>query len=114
MTATHEPPTGLIGAPILRVEDFPLVTGAGNYVDDIQLPGMLHMAVLRSPYPHARITSIDTSAAKDMPGVVTVVTGRDLPERLNITAPQMVPGMKVPPHPVLARGVVHAVGTPVA
>src|SRR5436309_3548287 len=106
--------TGLIGASIRRVEDLPLLTGAGHYVDDVQLPGLLHMAVLRSPHPHARIVSIDASAARAMPGVEAVLTGEDVEERLNITAPQMVPGMKVPPHPVLAHGAVHAVGVPIA
>ncbi|MBI2990603.1 MAG: hypothetical protein HYY47_00450 [Deltaproteobacteria bacterium] len=54
--------SGLIGASIRRVEDPVLVTGKGCYTDDIQLPGMLHMAVLRSPHPHAKITSIDAAA----------------------------------------------------
>ncbi len=113
MAAEHMT-TGLIGAPIRRVEDKPLITGKGCYVEDIQLPGMLHLAFLRSPYPHAKIVSVDTSAAKSMPGVVAVVTGADLSESLRIPAVPMVPGMKIPPHPLLARGAVHAVGTPVA
>jgi aerobic carbon-monoxide dehydrogenase large subunit len=112
--STEHNPAGLIGASIRRVEDKPLITGKGNYVEDIQLPGILHLAFLRSPYPHAKITSIDTSSAKAMPGVVAVLTGADLSERLQIYAVPMIPGMKVPPHPLLARGAVHAVGTPVA
>ncbi len=60
MTTEHSA-NGLIGASIKRVEDTPLITGAGNYVDDIQLPGMLFLAFQRSPYPHAKIASIDTS-----------------------------------------------------
>ena len=75
---------------------------------------MLHLAFLRSPYPHAKIISIDTSAAKAMAAVIAVVTGDDLGERLHVPAFPMVPGMKVPPHPLLARGAVHAAGTPVA
>src|SRR4029077_10737347 len=55
----------------------PKVTGAAQYVADMHLPGMLHAAVLRSPHPHARIKSIDTSAAEAMPGVKAVVTGAD-------------------------------------
>jgi aerobic carbon-monoxide dehydrogenase large subunit len=106
--------TGLIGAPIRRVEDPVLVTGKGCYVDDIQLPGMLHLAVLLSPHPHAKIVSIDTSAARAIPGVEFVLTGADISERVNIPAPMFVPGMKIPPHPPLARGAVHAAGTPVA
>jgi aerobic carbon-monoxide dehydrogenase large subunit len=113
MTTEHTA-TGLIGASIRRVEDAALMTGAGCYTDDIELPGMLHMALLRSPYPHAKLISIDTNAAKAMAGVITVVTGDDLSEQLHVPAVPMVPGMKIPPHPVLARGAVHAVGTPVA
>src|SRR5919109_2486689 len=106
--------TGLIGASIRRVEDAPLITGKGCFVEDIQLPGMLHMAFLRSPYPHAKILSINTSAAQALPGVVAVVTGDDLSERLHVPVMPLVPGMKIPPHPLLARGAVHAAGVPVA
>jgi aerobic carbon-monoxide dehydrogenase large subunit len=113
MTTEHTT-TGLIGASILRVEDGPLITGKGCFTEDIELPGMLHMALQRSPYPHAKIISIDTSAAKAMAGVIAVVTGDDLGERLHVPAIPMVPGMKIPPHPLLARGAVHAAGTPVA
>jgi carbon-monoxide dehydrogenase large subunit len=113
MTTQHAP-AGLIGAGIRRVEDPILVTGRGCYADDVQLPGMLHLAFSRSPYPHARIVSIDTGAAKSIAGVEAVITGDDLGDRLHVPAPVMVPGMKVPPHPALAKGAVHAVGTPVA
>jgi carbon-monoxide dehydrogenase large subunit len=105
---------GLIGASIKRVEDAPLITGTGNYVDDIELPGMLYLGFLRSPYPHAKILSIDTGKAKTMPGVELVLTGNDLPERLNLAPSQLLPNMKIPPHPVLARGAVHCAGVPVA
>jgi carbon-monoxide dehydrogenase large subunit len=113
MTTEHAP-AGLIGASILRVEDPVLVTGRGCYTDDVQIPGMLYMAVLRSPYPHAKIISINTAAAKAMAGVEAVLTGDDIPERLNIPSPVMIAGQKIPPHPVLARGAVHAAGVPVA
>jgi carbon-monoxide dehydrogenase large subunit len=113
MTTEHTP-GGFIGRSVRRVEDPVLVTGKGCYVDDIQLPGMLHMAFLRSPYPHAKILSIQTSAAQAMPGVVAVVTGDDLSERLHVPVMPLVPGMKIPPHPLLARGAVHAAGVPVA
>jgi carbon-monoxide dehydrogenase large subunit len=112
--ATEHSATGLIGASIKRVEDTPLITGVGNYVDDIHLPGMLYLAFLRSPYPHARITSIDTSKAKAMPGVELVITGNDIPEKINLAPSQVLPNMKIPSHPVLARGVVHCAGVPVA
>jgi len=68
----------MLGSPIKRREDPRLITGQATYVDDIKIPGMLHMAVLRSPYGHARITSIDTSAARQHPGVVAVYTSEDL------------------------------------
>jgi aerobic carbon-monoxide dehydrogenase large subunit len=113
MTTEHNT-NGLIGASIRRVEDPLLISGKGCYVDDINLPGMLHMVVLRSAYPHAKIISINTDAAKSIKGVVAVVIGPELPERLNINAQVMFPNQKIPPHPVLARSAVHAPGTPVA
>ncbi|HYT14451.1 MAG TPA: aerobic carbon-monoxide dehydrogenase large subunit [Candidatus Nitrosopolaris sp.] len=66
---------GGIGESIKRKEDGRFLRGKGNYVDDFVLPGMLHMAILRSPHAHARIKSIDTSAAGAKPGVIAVVTG---------------------------------------
>lgn len=66
---------------LLRKEDPRLIRGMGNFVDDIQLPGMLHLAILRSPMAHARIVSIDTSAALAHPKVVAVITGEDLAEK---------------------------------
>src|ERR1700730_7156368 len=67
-----------LGQSIKRKEDDRFLQGRGNYVDDVHLPGMLHMAILRSPLAHARIKSIDTSQAAQAPGVVAVVTGADL------------------------------------
>ncbi|HYY81844.1 MAG TPA: aerobic carbon-monoxide dehydrogenase large subunit, partial [Actinomycetes bacterium] len=67
--------TGWLGKSVKRKEDDRFLRGRGNYVDDVKLPGMLHMAILRSPVAHARINSIDTSAAQALPGVVAVVTG---------------------------------------
>src|SRR5215204_4703447 len=69
---------GGVGHSVRRREDERFVQGAGRYVDDIVLPGMLHLALLRSPVPHARIVSIDTAAAAAVEGVVAVLTGRDL------------------------------------
>ena len=83
MTTAHTP-DGLIGASVLRVEDPVLLTGKGCYTDDIQLPGMLHMALLRSPHSHAKILSINTSLAQAMPGIEAVLTGADLSEHLNV------------------------------
>ena len=61
-----------------RKEDGRFIRGKGNYVDDVRLPQMLHSAILRSPYAHARINSVDTSAALELSGVHAVITGKDL------------------------------------
>src|SRR5260370_2291035 len=66
---------GRIGESIKRKEDGRFLRGKGNYLDDFVLPDMLHMAILRSPHAHARIKSVDTTAASAMPGVIAVVTG---------------------------------------
>src|SRR3989442_1362445 len=66
---------GRIGESIKRKEDGRFLRGKGNYLDDIELPAMLHMVILRSPHAHARINSVDTAAASAMPGVIAVVTG---------------------------------------
>src|SRR4051812_43123144 len=85
MTTTAEPGTlstpesiGGIGHSRRRIEDDRFVQGGGRYVDDITLPGMLHMAILRAPMAHARLVSIDTTEAAALPGVVAVVTGEML------------------------------------
>jgi CO/xanthine dehydrogenase Mo-binding subunit len=70
--------TKWIGKSMKRVEDPRLLTGQGRYIDDIDLPNMLHAAVLRSPRAHAKIKSIDTRAAAALPGVVKVLTGTDI------------------------------------
>ena len=64
-----------IGHSVRRVEDDRFIRGAGNYIDDIHLPGMLYMAILRSPYAHAKLNEIDASAAQALEGVIAVVTG---------------------------------------
>src|ERR671925_632471 len=74
--------TSVIGARMKRVEDPRMITGAAKYLDDLKLPGMAYVAVLRSPYAHARINGIDTSKAAAHPGVVGVYTGKDF-EHLN-------------------------------
>jgi carbon-monoxide dehydrogenase large subunit len=67
-----------MGHSIKRKEDPRFIRGQGNYVDDVVLPGMLHMDIVRSPYAHARITKIDGSAASKVPGVLAVITGETL------------------------------------
>jgi carbon-monoxide dehydrogenase large subunit len=71
-------PRHTMGDRMLRKEDGRFVRGKGNYVDDVQLPGMLHSAILRSPFAHARINNVDTSAALELEGVHAVITGADL------------------------------------
>ncbi|MDE0664172.1 MAG: hypothetical protein OXH67_01145, partial [Acidimicrobiaceae bacterium] len=74
-TTTTPPEIGGVGHSVKRVEDARLIEGQGNFLDDIALPGMLHMALVRSPVAHARINGIDTDAATAVDGVLAVVTG---------------------------------------
>src|SRR5215510_11114383 len=67
-----------IGHSVKRKEDPRFLRGKGHYIDDLKLPGMLYLDIVRSPYAHAKITNIDTSAALALPGVVAVITGKDL------------------------------------
>src|SRR6266566_2924171 len=88
--------TRWFGAPVQRLEDPRLLRGKGTYVDDIDLPYMLHAAVLRSPHAHARILHIDTRAACELPGVHLVLTATDLGEALE-------PSPLLIPHPALTQ-----------
>ena len=81
MTALDEIKIGGLGASRRRVEDARFIRGRGNYVDDIKLPGMLHMEILRSPLAHARIRRIDTTKAWEIPGVRLVLTGEMMAQR---------------------------------
>jgi CO/xanthine dehydrogenase Mo-binding subunit len=74
------------GASIKRSEDQRVLTGAGRYVDDIKLPRMLHAAFVRSPLAHARVLSVDVSAARALPGVAAALTGADL-EAMTVPGP---------------------------
>src|SRR3954467_6518441 len=80
-----ERPTDLkwIGKSVKRVEDPKFLRGIGKYVADLEFHGMLHAAVVRSPYAHARIASVDIAAAKEMPGVRGVVTGAEAAELID-------------------------------
>src|SRR5260370_40034474 len=71
-------PSNHVGQALRRKEDPRLITGRGRYVDDITLPGTLWAALVRSPEAHAKIVSIDASAARDRPGIYAVFTGEDL------------------------------------
>jgi aerobic carbon-monoxide dehydrogenase large subunit len=104
-----------IGKPLTRREDIRLITGKGRYVDDIKAPGMLHMAVLRSPHAHADILSVDLAAAKAAPGVHLVLSGKDLADKIGPIVPNwIIPGTKVPHRPVVAVDRVRFVGECVA
>ena len=102
-----------IGERVKRREDPRLITGTATYVDDLRLPGMLHALVLRSPHAHAAINSIDVEAARKAPGVVAVLTGADLKDKIG-TLPCAAIADHKPFHPVLAEGKVRYVGEPVA
>ena len=109
----------LIGQEVKRVEDKALITGRGQYVDDLRLPGLLHIAIVRSPYGHAKINNVDVSAAANAPGVVAVFTGADLGEQLGSlpvgwALDEESAGMKTPEHPPLAIEKVRYVGDAVA
>ena len=105
----------LVGARVQRVEDPRLLTGKGRYVDDLTVPGMAHAAFLRSPFPHARIVSIDVAAARALPGVRTVLTGADM-QKMTGAFLGMMPfdGLYDPPFFALAVDRVRLVGDPVA
>ncbi len=109
--------SAMLGSPIKRREDPRLITGQATYVGDIKLPGLLHMVVLRSPYGHARINSINTEAARQHPGVVAVYTAEDLKGAVGnvaVAVPlgHIANGMGV--HGPLAEGKVRFYGDPVA
>ncbi len=111
----------LLGQSIQRREDHGFLTGAAKYTADINLDGQLHAAVLRSPYAHALIVAIDTSAAAALPGVAGVYTSADLAtddiDPLPCAAPAVVATVEpiiVPPRHALAVGCVRHVGDPVA
>jgi carbon-monoxide dehydrogenase large subunit len=88
---SSESTSGFIGLPLKRVEDPRLLTGGGCYVADIDVPGRLHAAFVRSPFAHARIDRIDTSEAQQSPGVIAVLTGADM-EVLGRSLPTVDPG----------------------
>jgi carbon-monoxide dehydrogenase large subunit len=109
------PVSKLVGARIKRREDPALIRGLGQYVDDVRLPEMLYVAVLRSPHAHAKIKSIDAAAARQHPGVVAVVTGAELRDQI-ATLPTTAdnPTLRIPKHHVLAVDKVCYVGEGVA
>jgi aerobic carbon-monoxide dehydrogenase large subunit len=112
--ATAEETVQLVGRPLKRKEDPRILSGRSRYVDDIKMPNMLHGAVLRSVYAHAKIKSMDTSPAMNYPGVRQIIAFRDLPKESSyLPAMDMKDGTKIE-RPVLARDEVRYVGEPVA
>jgi aerobic carbon-monoxide dehydrogenase large subunit len=106
------------GASIRRAEDPRILTGTGRYVDDIKLPGMLHAAFVRSPLAHARVLSVDVSAARALPGVVAAFTGAEL-EAMTIPGPDALTALMgsdgpTPEFTLLATDKVRFSGDPVA
>jgi carbon-monoxide dehydrogenase large subunit len=108
----------IMGSRIKRREDPRLITGQAKYTDDFVLPGTVHMVVVRSPYAHARIKRVDPSAAKKMPGVLGVFTGKQMADAGfgSIPCAWVVPdaNTKTPPHPPVAIDTVRYVGDAVA
>jgi len=112
-------PTPFVGRSVERKEDYRFLTGSGMYTDDITLPQQTHACFLRSPHAHARIRSIDTASASAAPGVLAVITGKDLAAVGGLPCGWLIKStdgspMKEPKHPVLAEGAVRYVGEQVA
>lgn len=116
----------MVGAVVKRKEDPRLITGSSTYVDDIQLPGMLHCIIVRSPYAHAILNGVDVEAAKQSPGVVAVITAEDLPRYMKSAETEAAGettseededdsgGIPVPPIFPLAKDKLRYVGEPIA
>lgn len=113
MTIIENRPNTVIGTRLLRREDPALLTGEGKYTNDLNIPGALHLAVLRSPHASATIVKIDATAAAALPGVVAVYTGADLQSMWAAPMPcawAVTTDMKNPPHYPLAAKTVCYVG----
>jgi carbon-monoxide dehydrogenase large subunit len=117
MTVVEEKAGRVIGTPMVRREDPALLTGEAKYTNDLAIPGALHLALLRSPYAHARITSVDVSGALDQPGVVAAYSGADLQDLWAAPMPcawPVTPDMKNPAHYPVAVSKACYVGDAVA
>jgi carbon-monoxide dehydrogenase large subunit len=114
--ATAEAPEREVGKARRRKEDARLITGRTTWTDNTVLPGMLHLAVVRSPVSHAKISSVDVSAAQEAPGVIAVLTGRDVADEQGSIpcAWPVTPDMVNPGHPSIAVDEVNHVGEAVA
>jgi carbon-monoxide dehydrogenase large subunit len=116
MTAVDDRPAPEIGQARKRKEDRRLITGRTRWTDNIQLPGMLHVAMVRSPFAHARITNIETAEAKATPNVVAVLTGEDVKDEQGSlpNAWPITPQQVTPDHPSIAVDMVSFAGEIVA
>src|ERR1700722_4603948 len=103
-----------VGQPVERIEDFRLLRGRGQFVDDLHLDGMLHAAILRSSIPHGRILVLETAAALAQPGVVSVITAADVGSPVPTIPLRLAPQIELVPYeqPVIATGKVRYVGEP--
>ena len=120
MTDTMDAPPvareNVVGTSLRRKEDARLLTGRTNWTDNVSVPGTLHMAILRSPMAHARLTRVDVSAALERPGVVAAFSASELGGKLG-SMPCVWPvtdDIKIPDHPPLAKGEVRFVGDAIA
>src|ERR671938_116967 len=106
----------LFGKSIKRREDPRFITGRGQYTDDIKIPGTTHAAFVRSPYAHARVRGVDTTAARAHPGVRAVFTGRDLLDAgvNRLPVGWLLPDLKIGQRRPMAADVVRHVGEAVA
>lgn len=117
MTMTDNRPGAVLGTRLLRKEDPALLTGESKYTNDLNIPGALHLALVRSPYAHARITGVDLSAARSMPGVVAAYSGAELSDLWASPMPSawpVTPDMKNPAHYPVAISKVTYMGDAVA
>jgi aerobic carbon-monoxide dehydrogenase large subunit len=119
--ATYPPPPPasartVLGHPVTRIEDLPLVTGRGRYAGDINFAHQLHMRIVRSAHAHGRIVSIDATAARALPGVAAVWTNADIADLspIDFRADKSSEALKPFRQPALARGRVRYIGDPVA
>src|ERR1700680_4365044 len=105
-------PAKEFGRARLRKEDARLVTGQTTWTDNLTLPGLLHIAFVRSPFAHARITSVDVSAARRMPGVIAAFSGADFADEQGSLpcAWPVTPDIVIPAHPPMATEEVRYVG----
>jgi carbon-monoxide dehydrogenase large subunit len=114
MATTTTKTETLVGKRIRRREDPRLITGTATYVDDIQMPGLQHACIVRSPHGAAKIKSINIKPALEFPGVAAIFTGKDTEKVGPVPCGASLPGLRVPHHHILAIDRVYFVGHPVA